>query len=437
MEFKNAAASFDMKNRFSDDMKRFISEEAARFTPESNEAASASIDDVAEKSFRISAERHRGKAKEKIRELKEFKSKKDPDVSGKDNMTKSDAKFLDPAKPTVFDNVRQGFSKNVESGVEDKGIGQGKSKFIEAPASDYSGKASDSLKPAEKTKAGASSEKSVKAEKKKEQKKAASRTAVASMFRAKKEMSNDLVKEQVSGDALKDGNTGLLRIATEYLNPMRYVKSLSAKIGMAIAPYILSFMAIAAVVLIIISFLFSVLQPMKDVTDALSGFISMSTGAGGGLRNTTFSDAEIDEIIADSGADETQEKVIRFALSKVGYPYNQDLRTSGKAYDCSSLAYYSWEDAGLDISYGTNYPPTAAEGARMLEADGKSLSTMDLKPGDLIYYGGEANGRYLGIYHVAIYVGNGKAVEALSTKYGVVYQTLCTKNAIMVCRPNK
>ena len=74
---------------------------------------------------------------------------------------------------------------------------------------------------------------------------------------------------------------------------------------------------------------------------------------------------------------------------------------------------------------------------RMLEADGKSLSTMDLKPGDLIYYGGEANGRYLGIYHVAIYVGNGKAVEALSTKYGVVYQTLRTKNAIMVCRPNK
>ena len=73
----------------------------------------------------------------------------------------------------------------------------------------------------------------------------------------------------------------------------------------------------------------------------------------------------------------------------------------------------------------------------MLEADGKSLSTMDLQPGDLIYYGGEANGRYLGIYHVAIYVGTGKAVEALSTKYGVVYQTLRTKNAIMVCRPNK
>ncbi|MBQ5485510.1 MAG: hypothetical protein IIT72_08475 [Lachnospiraceae bacterium] len=55
-------------------------------------------------------------------------------------------------------------------------------------------------------------------------------------------------------------------------------------------------------------------------------------------------DGEIDEIVAASGADETQEKVIRYALSKVGYPYSQDYRTSGKAYDCSSLAYYSWEN---------------------------------------------------------------------------------------------
>ena len=77
----------------------------------------------------------------------------------------------------------------------------------------------------------------------------------------------------------------------------------------------------------------------------------------------------------------------------------------------------------------------------MAKNSGKCVASGDasgfsLKPGDLIYYGGGDNGRYLGIYHVAIYVGNGKAVEALNTKYGVVYQTLRTKNAIMVVRPN-
>ena len=48
----------------------------------------------------------------------------------------------------------------------------------------------------------------------------------------------------------------------------------------------------------------------------------------------------------------------------------------------------------------------------------------------------KANGRYMGIYHVAIYVGNGMCVEALNTSYGVVYQRLRTTNAIMVCRPS-
>ena len=78
----------------------------------------------------------------------------------------------------------------------------------------------------------------------------------------------------------------------------------------------------------------------------------------------------------------------------------------------------------------------------MLNNAGKTVASEDagsfsMKPGDLIYYGGSDNGRYKGIYHVAIYVGNGCAVEALNTEYGVVYQTVRTKNAIMVCRPNR
>lgn len=433
MEFKNTKASFESKLRFSDDMKRFVNEEAARFTTDSNEAASASLDDVAEKTMRISAEKHKGNVKEKEKILKGMKEEGRQEQS---RFSDSKEKLL-KASGVQTENKFSESPQKQEGGNFTKTVQKGESaKFSDPIPKTDGGKFTEPAKGSSGTAATGTTEKNVKAEKKTEQKKAASKTAVASMFRAKKEMSNDLVRDQVSGDALKDGNTGLLRVATEYLNPMRYVKSLCAKIGMAVAPYILGFMAIAAVAVIIISLMFSVLQPISEVGDALSGFIGTFTGDGGGLRNTAFSDSEIDEIVEKSGADKKQEKVIRFALSKVGYPYSQDLRTSGKAYDCSSLAYYSWKEAGVDISYGTNYPPTAAEGARMLKADGKSLSTMDLQPGDLIYYGGEANGRYLGIYHVAIYVGNGKAAEALCTKYGVVYQTLRTNNAIMVCRPN-
>ncbi len=402
MEFNASGAVFAKKNNFADSMRQFISEEAAIFSPEKEEAASASMDRTAEKIVRFSADKSKVKVKEQKRILDSIKG----------------------------DNTKSETGHVAEGKTEIKAVSSKMDKFTdERSGSDV--KASQS-----KPKEVSSSERSAKKAKSKETKAAATKTAVANLFKAKADMSNDLVSEKVTGDALRDGNSGLVKTFTTVINPMTYVKKWLAKLAALIAPYILIFTSIAAVVFIIIALLFSVLQPIAEVGEALSGFVAMFTGDGGGLRNTSFSDGEIDEIVAASGADETQEKVIRYALSKVGYPYSQDYRTSGKAYDCSSLAYYSWENAGVDISYGTNYPPTAAEGARMLEAHSKKLSTSDLKPGDLIYYGGEANGRYMGIYHVAIYVGDGKAVEALSTKYGVVYQKLRTKNACMVCRPN-
>lgn len=43
-----------------------------------------------------------------------------------------------------------------------------------------------------------------------------------------------------------------------------------------------------------------------------------------------------------------------------------------------------------------------------------------MEPGDLIFYGGHDNGRFLGIYHVAVYVGNGEVVEASGKTWGCI-----------------
>lgn len=409
MEFNSSAAVFSKKGSFTDSMKRFISEEAAIFNHEDEEAAAASFDKTAEKIVRFSADKNKTKAKQHKDLLEALKTEGKQDV-GKPDLTEKAV----TGKPVTDNPVMDKFTDN---GNTVKTSGTEKSS---------SGKTEMTSK-----------EKAAKKEKSKETKKAATKTAVANFLKAKADMSNDIASDKVTGDALKDGNSGLVKTFTTVINPMTYLKKWLAELAAIVAPYIAIFTTVAAVLVIIIALLFSILSPIAEVGEALSGFVGMFTGDGGGLRNTSFTAAEIDDVVEKSGANETQEKVIRFALSKVGYPYSQDLRTSGRAYDCSSLAYYSWEDAGVDISYGTNYPPTAAEGARMLEADGKKVSAADLKPGDLIYYGGEANGRYMGIYHVAIYVGNGMAVEALSTKYGVVYQQLRTKNACMICRPKK
>ena len=53
----------------------------------------------------------------------------------------------------------------------------------------------------------------------------------------------------------------------------------------------------------------------------------------------------------------------------------------------------------------------------------------DLRPGDLIFYGNNGNGRYLGIYHVSMYYGNGYRLEKPMFSY------YPSSNIVMIARP--
>ena len=66
----------------------------------------------------------------------------------------------------------------------------------------------------------------------------------------------------------------------------------------------------------------------------------------------------------------------------------------------------------------------------------KPVSFDELQPGDLIFYSFTSNGRYKNISHVAVYVGNGKVVEALNESLGVVYRDVAsTGNIVVIGRP--
>lgn len=120
--------------------------------------------------------------------------------------------------------------------------------------------------------------------------------------------------------------------------------------------------------------------------------------------------------------------VVNYCEKAIGAEYNQDLRYSPpKYYDCSSLAYFAWSIAGIDLVYPrkSGAIPTAALEASWLNNKGLLVSTTTLKgvnlmPGDLIFYSTKNNGRFKNITHVAIYVGNGKRIHARGEKYGVV-----------------
>lgn len=157
------------------------------------------------------------------------------------------------------------------------------------------------------------------------------------------------------------------------------------------------------------------------------------SGGGGDPGVCSLTETEINAILARI-SNSTQKAVCSFALHKVGYPYSQDLRDSGNYYDCSSLAYYSWRNAGVNISHG-GATTASAEGQKLDEA-GQTVSFDEMQPGDLIFYSYTNNGRYKNISHVAIYVGGGKVVEARSEKYGVVYRDVPNiESIVFIGRP--
>lgn len=124
--------------------------------------------------------------------------------------------------------------------------------------------------------------------------------------------------------------------------------------------------------------------------------------------------------------------------------YSQPKRMQQGFYDCSSLVWRSYQYTNSGYLLGnTSYAPTAAAQAEYMARSKKVLSMgyldeSKLLPGDLLFFGGyeqaeayHAVGRYLNIYHVSMYAGNGLRVEKPFMSY---YDT---GDIIMIARPTK
>lgn len=126
---------------------------------------------------------------------------------------------------------------------------------------------------------------------------------------------------------------------------------------------------------------------------------------------------------------ETGQIVAGLALSKTGCRYSQAKRMEEGCYDCSSLVYRLYKEAGVTL------PGTAAGQGQYCYRHAMIINKKDLKPGDLIFYSYEKNGRFRNISHVAVYVGDGEMVHAANESRGVVKDALRTKNVVFYARP--
>ncbi len=149
-----------------------------------------------------------------------------------------------------------------------------------------------------------------------------------------------------------------------------------------------------------------------------------------GAGSLTPEEAERLNLGGDTGS-----QAVKNALARLGKPYSQAKRDSGDYYDCSSLTYYSYKEAGVTLSYhGSN---TAASQGQLLSDRGCEVDYEDIQPGDLIFYSFTRNGRYRNISHVAVYAGNGYLVDASSSKGCVVFRPVYSTGKIVMCgRPS-
>ena len=165
--------------------------------------------------------------------------------------------------------------------------------------------------------------------------------------------------------------------------------------------------------------------------EALENIEGLTGGYGSpGAGSLTPEEAERLNLGGDVGS-----QAVKNALARLGKPYSQAKRDSGDYYDCSSLTYYAYKEAGITLSYhGSN---TAASQGQLLSDRGCEVDYEDIQPGDLIFYSFTRNGRYKNISHVAVYAGNGYLVDASSSKGCVVFRPVYSTGKIVMCgRPS-
>lgn len=139
---------------------------------------------------------------------------------------------------------------------------------------------------------------------------------------------------------------------------------------------------------------------------------------------------QIEDLAYDLPVGETGAQAVRLALSRLGDPYSQELRGQGDFTDCSYLVQWVYRQLGEKL------PGTAAEQGKYCVNNGLTIPKSNLAPGDLVFWSHKVNGRYLNITHVGIYAGDGKVVDASSSRGKVVYRSLFDANQqVLYARP--
>ena len=115
-----------------------------------------------------------------------------------------------------------------------------------------------------------------------------------------------------------------------------------------------------------------------------------------------------------------RKQIVEEAAKYLGHPYVWGGTSLTNGADCSGFV------QSLFAKFGYSLPRVAEAQSQT----GTQIPVADAEPGDLIFY---ARNGY--VYHVALYIGDGKTIEAYGTAYGIIQYTVAQNpDAVWACR---
>jgi len=146
-----------------------------------------------------------------------------------------------------------------------------------------------------------------------------------------------------------------------------------------------------------------------DIVEVIDGeWAKVQIGENEGYINTVAAAATVAETVEEVVLDASEmkrEDIVNYGMQFVGNRYIWGGMDPNKGADCSGFTLYIMREvAGITLSHSS----------RAQANEGRVISSDEMRPGDLVFYG---NGKR--INHVAIYAGDGMIVHAANEKDGI------------------
>lgn len=155
---------------------------------------------------------------------------------------------------------------------------------------------------------------------------------------------------------------------------------------------------------------------LKVVIDSDEGYIARQyVDLSYELKKAVFNE----ELDSSNGVSSTRASMVAYAKQFLGNPYVWGGTSLTSGVDCSGFT------KGIYSKFGYGLPRVSRDQAN----SGTSISSSNVKPGDLVFYG---SGSY--INHVAMYIGNGQVIHASNPRTGIKISYMFYRDPIKVVR---